>query len=129
MAVPNSSAATAAAWNVADFNLTNQQAVRFQLHMARLQAAMDAGGAVPALHDSVAAMKEFLWNLFKKKREAATHSMVIMAANEYRRAKPYCISLQYIPYTSIRDQQIRDLTVAAKRDLLDHGLVGGGEYV
>ena len=51
----------------------------------------------------------YLRNLWKKKRECATHILVFMLLDERRDKNPYAIPLQYVPYHSIRDQELRDL--------------------
>ena len=118
---------TAAAWEIADYNLLQQQAVRFAQELITVQTALNTGQLVP-LKDLVESMKGYLIHIYKKKRTAASHIMVIMAADEYRTSKPYCIPLQYIPYASVRDQQLRDLTSVVKRRLLDNGVLVVGKW-
>lgn len=70
--------------------------------------------------------KEYLCGLFKKRRIAATHVMVIMIADETRSKKPYAIPVQYIPYKSIKDQYVRDVIQNLKEQMvkLDMKIVG-----
>lgn len=87
----------------------NQQAARFQLK-----------------HISYS-WWDYLMKLFKKKRQAASHILVIMVSDEKRRHKPYAIPVQYVPYTSLRDQHIRDLTAKLKDTMTNMGLTVVGE--
>lgn len=61
-------------------------------------------------------------NLYKKKRIAATHVLVKAVSDEQRRSKPYTLPVQFIPYKSLRDQFIRDLTLPLKKAMTDAGL-------
>ena len=64
----------------------------------------------------------YLKNLFKKKRTAATHILVIAIADEQRNRKPYALPVQYLPYKSLRDKDVRDLTEPIKASLTEAGL-------
>ncbi|XP_066270847.1 uncharacterized protein [Branchiostoma lanceolatum] len=67
--------------------------------------------------------RRYLTGLFKKKRQpAATHVLVIMLSDEERKRKPYALPVQFIPYHSLRDQWIRDLTRKLKERMAFHGL-------
>ncbi|KAI8487933.1 hypothetical protein Bbelb_343810 [Branchiostoma belcheri] len=56
-------------------------------------------------------MLSYITNLFKKKRQpAATRVLVVLLSGEQRKTKPYALPVQYIPYHSLRDQYVRDLT-------------------
>lgn len=56
----------------------------------------------------------YLKNLFKKKRTAATHIMVIAIADEQRNRKPYALPVQNLPYKFLRDKDVRGLTEPIK---------------
>ena len=73
-------------------------------------------------------LKKLLKNIYKKKRMAATHILVIMVSSEQRRLKPYAIAVQYIPYKYLRDQHIRDLVQKLKETMFQLGLVLNREY-
>lgn len=65
-------------------------------------------------------------DFYKKKRSAATHILVLAVSDE---RKPYTIPVQYIPYKSLRDQYIRDITAPLKKTLTDAGLEVVGKYI
>ena len=71
----------------------------------------------------------YLKNFFKKKRTAATHVLVIAVSDERRSSKPYTLPVQYLPYKSLRDQYIRDITAPLNKTMTDAGLEVVGEYL
>ena len=83
-----------------------------------------------SLRGLVKEVKGYLRNLFKKKRIAATHLLVLMLSDERRNKKPYALPIRYVPYRSMRDQYVRDLTRDVKLKMQERGLnlVGGYMY-
>ncbi len=67
-------------------------------------------------------MWRYLKNLYKKKRTAASHVLVIMVAEEQRTKKPYALPVQYVPYASIRDQELRDVLADVKTVMTNMGM-------
>lgn len=67
-------------------------------------------------------MKKLVSNIFKKKRRAATHILILMVSCETRKRKPYAVPVQYIPYKSLRDQYVRDLAKNLKAAMVQLGL-------
>ena len=65
---------------------------------------------------------QFLRNLFKKKRTAASHVLVFMLSDERRSRKPYAFPVRYIPYRSLKDQYIRDFSKVIKLKMKEKGL-------
>lgn len=73
--------------------------------------------------------KSYLRNLFKKKRVAATHILVVMLSDERRSKKPYALPIRYVPYRSLKDQYIRDLTKDVKLAMQERGLKVVGKII
>ena len=101
-------------WNCAELNLLLQQA------QSMLQ--------IRSPHDLQTFFEQFkhlqyLSGLFKKKRQAATHVLVLLASDEERKQKPYAMPIQYIPYNQIKDQYIRDVTCKAKEEFMAAGVL------
>ena len=71
----------------------------------------------------------YLRSLYKKKRTAASHVLVIMISSERHDEKPYAIPIQYVPCGVLRDQYVRDLLSGLKRKLQDKGLRVAGMYI
>ena len=66
--------------------------------------------------------KSYLCNLFKKKRTAATHVLVLMLSDERRQKKPYALPVRFVPYRTLRDQYVHDLTREVKQKMTERGL-------
>ena len=65
----------------------------------------------------------YIWKTCtKKKRMAATHALVVMVSDEERKRKPYAISVQYVPYQSITDQQARWIAHEVKLKMIEEDL-------
>ena len=71
----------------------------------------------------------YLRNLLVKKcQPGATHVLLFLLSDERRNRKPYTMPIQYVPYKSIRDQFVRDLTVNIKTEMMRLGLKPVGRY-
>jgi hypothetical protein len=75
-------------------------------------------------------MMTYLRNLFIKKRQpAATHVLLFLLSDERRNKKPFVIPVQYVPYHSLRDQFVRDLTNKIKQEMMKMELKAVGKYI
>lgn len=62
-------------------------------------------------------------NLYIKKRQpGATHVLLFLISDERRNRKPYALPVQHVPYKSIKDQFLRDLTDSIKREMINMSL-------
>ena len=61
----------------------------------------------------------------KKRQPAATHVLIIMVSEERRNRKPYSLPVQYVPYHTICDQYIRDLSKSVKLKMTELGMTVG----
>ena len=115
-------------WNIVEFQTLLQQAQQlkgaYEDQLTNLNPAIrhDLGAIRTSLRGLVAEAKTYLRNLFKKKRVAATHVLVLMLSDERRSHKPYALPIRYVPYRSLRDQYIRDLNKDVKRVMQERGL-------
>ena len=74
-------------------------------------------------------LADYFRNLFVKKRQpAATHVLIIMVSEERRNRKPYSLPVQYVPYHTIRDQNIRHLSKSVKLKMTELGMTTVGKY-
>lgn len=120
-------------WNVVEFQTLLQQAQELKGSYEEQLSSLNP--AVPhnlqaiknSLRGLVGDAKSYLRNLFKKKRVAATHVLVLMLSDERRNKKPYALPVRYVPYKSLRDQYIRDLTKDVKQVMHNKGLNLVGE--
>lgn len=66
---------------------------------------------------------KYLRNIFVKKRQpGATHVFVFLVSQEERNRKPYCLPVQYIPYHSLKDQYVWDLSGKIKTQMIAMGM-------
>ena len=123
-------------WNVVEFQTLLQQAQLlkgvYEEQLSYLNPAVymprDMQAIRTALRGLVQDTKRYLRNLFKKKRTAATHILVLMLSDERRNRKPYALPVRYVPYRSLRDQYVRDLTKDVKVAMQERGLHLVGQY-
>ena len=115
-------------WDVVECNTLLQQSLEFS---SKLKSVVNPKDYVKSVKAEYAT---YLKNLFKKKRTAATHILVIAIADEQRNRKPYALPVQYLPYKSLRDKDVRGLTEPIKASLTEAGLhvigkvINGAEF-
>ena len=97
-------------WETVEYSTLLQQAQaihsRLESLLPFLNPASPLGGDVTASLHNMAKYdwKEYLRNVFVKKRQpAAIHVSILMVSEERRKKKPYELPVQYVPYHSIRD--------------------------
>ena len=123
---PNTSQAVlkALCWERVEYNTLLQQAQAFRTTIESLLPHLQPGSVrvqdvAHSLKDLKEDLKKYLRNVFVKKRQpAATHVLAILVSEERRNKKPYSIPVQFVPYTSIKDQYIRDITTKVKREMV-----------
>lgn len=95
--------------------------------LASIADVNQAERVLPVVHDLAASSFLYLRNIFKKKRTAATHVLVLMLSDEKRSKKPYALPVRYVPCRTLKDQFIRDLTKDLKVEMKkrDLHLTGG----
>lgn len=98
-------------WEVVECNILLQQCLAF---MSTFKSDSVSRAAIKSTSQE---FQIYLKNLFKKKRTAATHILVIAISDEQRNVKPYALPIQYLPYRSLRDQYVRDITAPIKNAL------------
>ena len=122
-------------WERVEFNTLLQQA---QCFLEKYEAMVQfLHQPVPREKDVVTALQHiekdalcYLRNLFVKKRQSgATHVLLFLVSDERRNRKPYALPVQYVPYKSIRDQFVRDLTDIIKREMIALGLKPVGKFI
>ena len=133
---PNSSEAILKrlCWERVEFNTLLLQSGKFKDLYENLVACLNP--QTPRVKDVVDSMKNiekdaltYLRNLFVKKRQpAATHILLFLLSDEKRNRKPYAIPIQYIPYHSIKDQFVRDMSKDIKVAMTTMGLKPVGKF-
>lgn len=108
-------------WEVVEYQTLLQQSQELHLELENALAGIaDVNRAqyiLPVIHNLTASSFLYLRNLFKKKRTAATHVLVLMLSDEKRSKKPYALPVRYVPCRTLKDQFIRDLTKDLKVEM------------
>lgn len=65
--------------------------------------------------------------VYRYRRTAATHVLVIMISTEARSKKPYALPVQCIPYTSLKDNELRGILNVVIKQMVDLGMKVAGE--
>ena len=112
------------AWDVVEYQELMRQAQAFQIQFEECRSHAATYHMAKLTKDSFFL---YLKNIYKKKRTAASHVLVIMVAEEKRNKKPYAVPVQYIPYYSIRDQQLRDVLCNIKQTMTAMGMTVVGK--
>ena len=122
-------------WERVEYNTLLQQAQAFRAVIEDLLPHLQPGNArvqdvAVCLRDIMPDHLKYLRNLFMKKRQpAATHVLGILLSEECRSKKPYSIPVQFIPYHSIKDQYIRDISAKIKSEMVKMDLKPVGRYL
>lgn len=109
-------------WEVVECNTLLQQSIQF---LSKVKESAQPRATVKLMSVD---FLTFLKNLYKKKRTAATHVLVIALSDERRNSKPYTLPVQYIPYKSLKDQYVRDITGPIKTAMCQAGLEVVGKF-
>ena len=72
---------------------------------------------------------KYVQSLYSKKREAASHMMVLMVADEKRNFKPYALPVQFLPYHSVTDAKLRELFGDLRKCMVNLGMTVVGEFL
>ncbi|KAK3717701.1 hypothetical protein QZH41_009789 [Actinostola sp. cb2023] len=115
-------------WETVEFNTLLQQSQAIQARLDNLLPHLNPANpriraVSEVLRNMAQELKSYFRNLYVKKRQpAATHVLVIMVSEERRNKKPYALPVQFVPYHSIRDQYIRDLSKSIKEEMTTLGM-------
>ena len=121
-------------WETVEYNTLLQEAQALNSSLDNLLPYLDPtspriGDVIASLQDMSNQLTDYFRNLFVKKRQpAATHVLIIMISEERRNKKPYSLPVQYVPYHTIRDQYIRDLSQSVKLKMTELGMMTVGKY-
>lgn len=117
-------------WDVVEYQTLLQQSQTlkqaYEAELSHLNPAVMTPQDLRAVKASVRGLasdaKTYLRNIFKKRRTAATHVLVLMLSDERRSKKPYALPVRFIPYRNLRDQYVRDFTREIKQHMTERGL-------
>lgn len=117
-------------WDVVEYQTLLQQSQTlkqaYEAELSHLNPAVvtpqDLRAVKAAVRGLASDAKTYLRNIFKKRRTAATHVLVLMLSDERRSKKPYALPVRFIPYRNLRDQYVRDFTREIKQHMTERGL-------
>lgn len=113
-------------WEVVEHQILLQQSQEpngdFENALASLADMTQADAILPTVHSLATSSFVYLRSIFKKKRTAAAHVLVLMLSDERRAKKPYALPVRYVPCRTLRDQFIRDLTKDLKQEMKQRDL-------
>ena len=121
-------------WETVEYNTLLQEAQALNSSLEDLLPYLDPtspriGDVIASLQNMSKELADYFRNLFVKKRQpAATHVLIIMVPEERRNRKPYSLPVQYVPYHTIRDQYMRDLSKSVKLKMTELGMTTVGKY-
>ena len=96
--------------------------------LSRISTNQTSGNTAGDLTSQRQRLLRYAQDLFSKKREAASHLMVFMIADEKRNMKPYAVPVRFIPYHSVTDSKVRELCEELRSVMVNLGMVVVGEY-
>ena len=120
-------------WETVEYNTLLQEAQALNSSLDDLLPYLDPaspwiGDVIASLQNVSKELADYFCNLFVKKRQpAATRVLIIMVSEERRNGKPYSLPVQYVPYHTIRDQYIRDLSKSVKLKMTELGMTAVGK--
>lgn len=82
----------------------------------------DGEGGGVNLFSLKSSLLQYLKDLYSKKRIAASHLLIFMIADELRNRKPYAIPVQFLPYRSLTDANLRELEVQLEEAMRREGM-------
>ena len=120
-------------WEVVEYQILLQQSQELHQEFENLLTSLadmtQAAAIIPTIHNLATSSIVYLRSIFKKKRTAATHVLVLMLSDERRAKKPYALPVRYVPCRTLKDQFIRDLTKDLKQEMKQWDLHLSGEMM
>ena len=131
--VPESSL-FALAWEVNAYQTLKESNVSFitrcQDIISRCLGPSNQRGNIPSsLSELRKDLQSYFKDVFSKRREAATHLLVFMIADERRDMKPYVIPVRALPFKSMKDAKLRELRDELKAAMGNIGMVTVGRLL
>ena len=115
-------------WSVTGFQELLKKAKVFVMDLGGILDGACAGLDNYSI-DLKSRLQKYLKELFSKKRVAASYLLVFMLSDELRNRKPYAVPIQFIPYKSLGDVQLRELQVKVEDAMKSTGMTVVGEHL
>lgn len=120
-------------WERVEYSDLLQQCQSLLSYVKTLEVSVGQSSQVLHVQKSMCDKKtdweNYLRNLFVKRRQpAATHVFIFLLSDECRNKKPYCLPIRYVPYHSLKDQTVRELTDKIRKEMDNLGMLSIGKY-
>ncbi len=120
-------------WDVRDLEELNSIGKKLRVEIVTLKQKLEKS-AIDREHDNIARtvthlreeLAKFVKALTRHQRTAATHCLVLMISPEERKRKPYALPVQCLPYVSLKDREIRDISNKVIAEMHKHGMKVAG---
>ena len=131
---PSKKVLTELSWERVEYSELAQQCQSLQSYVKTSKASVSEHKQVlhvqKSMIDKKSDWEQYLRNLFIKRRQpAATHVFIFLLSDEGRNKKPYCLPIQYVPYHSLKDQDVRELTKNIRQEMAKLGMLAIGLYI
>ena len=93
----------------------------------QISANIRGGNIAGDLSNLRKGLLQYVQSLYSKKRDAASHLMVFMIADEKRNLKPYAVPVRFLPYHSVTDCRLRELRDELRSTMVNLGMVVVGK--
>ncbi|CAB4032104.1 Hypothetical predicted protein [Paramuricea clavata] len=118
-------------WERVEYSELVQQCQSFQSYLKTSKVSVGQHNQVlhvqKSMVEKTSDWEQYLRNLFIKGRQpAATHVFIFLLSDKCRNKKPYCLPIQYVPYHSLKDQDVRELTKNIRQDMAKLGMLAIG---
>lgn len=121
-------------WERVEYSELLQQCQCLLSYMKTLKVSVGQSSRVSHVQKSMCEKtsdwEKYMRNLFIKRRQpAATHVFILLLSDERRNRKPYCLPIQYVPYHSLKDHTVRELTNNIRKEMDKLGMLSFGLYI
>ena len=121
-------------WERVEYSELLQQCQCLLSYMKTLKVSVGQSSKVlhvqKSMCEKTSDWEKYLRNLFIKRRQPeATHVFIFLLSDERRNRKPYCLPIQYVPYHSLKDQTVRELTNNVRKEMDKLGMLSIGLYI
>ena len=72
-------------------------------------------------------MRDVVKGLYRFKRTPATHMFVFMISSALRDRKPYALPIQCVPYTGLKESDMRRMVNCIIKEMIRHGMTVAGK--
>lgn len=121
------------AWNVKDLSDLNESGRRVVQECGNIKQRLEdlsydriSGNFAKSITLCCESAKTFVKRVYRYKRVAATHILIVMISPEQRVNKPYALPVQCIAYKSLKDKEVRNIANKLIKEMSARGMKVAG---